>query len=119
MSMSHLSIQRSQRQLPLPSKNYRRNVFADATNRGRSKARFDDETEFSHSHLKPGGYIELQEFSIVVHCTPDTAEPKPHMVKWAEQMNEAVGKAGLDPVAPSKFDRQLQEAGFTNIVLKW
>jgi len=73
----------------------------------------------AYDHLKPGGYIELQEFSIVVHCTPDTAEPKPHMVKWAEQMNEAVGKAGLDPVAPSKFDRQLQEAGFTNIVLKW
>ncbi|KYG42893.1 hypothetical protein M433DRAFT_72859, partial [Acidomyces richmondensis BFW] len=70
-------------------------------------------------HLKPGGYIELQEFSIVAQCTPDTAEPKPHMVKWAEQMNEAAAKAGLDLVAPGKFDRQLQEAGFTNITLKW
>lgn len=70
-------------------------------------------------HLKPGGYIEMQEIHCPAGCTDATSIPTPDFIRWSEGMVEAGQHVGLDFAAPKKMDRLLQEAGFEDIKIQW
>jgi len=71
------------------------------------------------SNLKPGGYIELQDFLFPGRCNnPDDASTS-KLIKWGTCCMEAGGKTGLNLSAPLSWPDQLRAVGFTDIHVKW
>lgn len=73
-----------------------------------------------HSHLQPGGYIELQEYSTEV-CSPDpNISPRGSgstIAHWADLFNEASSLSGRPPgsVVTRNIKRELLAAGFVDV----
>lgn len=73
-------------------------------------------------HLKPGGWIELQEVECPLKCPDGTASDDEPFMKWSRLFAEAGEKAGCDFQVQNKLKDYLEEAGFTNITredYKW
>lgn len=66
-------------------------------------------------NLKPGGYLEIQEFCFPARTTEDHTPQTSKYLEWAAFMMQATRKAGLDFQAPLKFQDQLEDAGFVEI----
>lgn len=73
-----------------------------------------------YSNLKPGGYIELQEYSTEV-CSPDpNVSPRSSgstVAYWAQLFNEAATISGRPPgsVVTKNIRRDLINAGFVDV----
>lgn len=72
----------------------------------------------SYSNLKPGGWLEFQEFDPNLYSDDDTLKPNNNVTYMLKLLSEACDKVGrtLNP-APS-FKRWVEEAGFKNIEQK-
>ena len=65
--------------------------------------------------LKPGGWIEVQEFILQWRCDDGSCSSDDAGLRWSALVNEAARKTGLEPTASEKFARQLREAGFVGV----
>ncbi|OCK81962.1 S-adenosyl-L-methionine-dependent methyltransferase [Lepidopterella palustris CBS 459.81] len=84
----------------------------------------------SFTNLKPGGYLELQEFHLPPQCltnpslnvslssspaeSPHPLSPNP-IIQWGQYMSTAGSRIGLDFRVASNFGPLLQSAGFVDI----
>lgn len=71
--------------------------------------------EQAYSALKPGGWIELQEFHIPLGCDDDTMAEGGAMFKWGEELKKAALKVGLDTTASLRHPEMLKDAGFEDV----
>ncbi|GME57141.1 Methyltransferase type 12 [Neofusicoccum parvum] len=69
----------------------------------------------SFASLRPGGWIELQEFHIPIGCDDGSAGPDSAVTKWSLSMHEAFKKLGIDSMATSRFRELLEKHGFESI----
>lgn len=60
-------------------------------------------------HLKPGGFFELQDFSVPWRAST------PATIKWSTELGKAQQVLGIDMSAATKWDDWLVEAGFENV----
>jgi SAM-dependent methyltransferase len=82
-------------------------------------------------HLKPGGYIELQDFYFPARVQSRNGQQPPpeggttssssssKLVQWCLHCMEAGKRTGLNLSAPNSFPDWLREAGFVDIHVKW
>jgi hypothetical protein len=68
-----------------------------------------------YANLRPGGYIELQEFSFPLRCDNDSAPPESPLMQWSSYMMEAAHNLGIELDASNEFPTLLAAAGFTDI----
>ncbi|KAK8133082.1 hypothetical protein PG999_001255 [Apiospora kogelbergensis] len=69
----------------------------------------------THSNLKPGGWVELQDVDGAVHCDDGTLPSDWPLVRFCELMVEAFAKLGTRSHAAMFGANYLHEAGFVNI----
>ncbi|KAI8166648.1 Secondary metabolism regulator LAE1 [Colletotrichum sp. SAR 10_70] len=86
----------------------------------------DVEDEWTHSqpfqHLEPGGYLELQETSIIPRSDDDTLKPQHAVLKWSNLLLEASLKLGRPYMDVPVLKQYMTEAGFEDVtmhVYKW
>lgn len=70
-------------------------------------------------HLRPGGYIELQDPCFPARCDDPKLDAESKFIYSHRTASEAAKMIGLDLSAPLKWHDQLQEAGFVDIHIKW
>ncbi|KAF6819456.1 methyltransferase domain-containing protein [Colletotrichum musicola] len=69
----------------------------------------------AYEHIRPGGWVELQDVDGQVHCDDGTLPPDWPLVRFTNHLVEAFGKFGTNSHA-AVFGRQyLEQAGFVNI----
>ncbi|KIV94201.1 hypothetical protein PV10_01989 [Exophiala mesophila] len=65
--------------------------------------------------LKPGGWVECQEFDLDIKSDDNTIPEDSNLIKWQNLWEEGIQKAGLTGRCyPEKMVEQLKEAGFIN-----
>ncbi|KAK1753760.1 S-adenosyl-L-methionine-dependent methyltransferase [Echria macrotheca] len=67
------------------------------------------------SHLRPGGYMEWQDWLPVLQSSDGSVRGTP-IEKWSDLYVEAGEKLGRDMLAPRKYKQWMAEAGFVDIV---
>ena len=67
------------------------------------------------THLKPGGWLELQEVDFPPGCADDTAGPDSAFLKWGKLIHEACLSVGVNTSACRGFKPQLEDQGFVNV----
>ncbi|KAF2083367.1 S-adenosyl-L-methionine-dependent methyltransferase [Saccharata proteae CBS 121410] len=65
--------------------------------------------------LKPGGWVEFQEFHLPVGCDDETAGPDAPVTKWSAHFCEAVKTFGIDVRASLGHAERLRQAGFEQV----
>jgi cyclopropane fatty-acyl-phospholipid synthase-like methyltransferase len=69
----------------------------------------------AHEHLKPGGWIELQEFEVTLKSDDDTMRLAPTLCEYLDRLHEA-SEAFQRPMNIAEGHRQrLVEAGFEDV----
>ena len=71
------------------------------------------------SHLKPGGFIELHDYNLPAKIIDDFPEDQCHFIINNGYIKDAMKSIGINLEAPKQWKEQLEEAGFTNIHVKW
>jgi SAM-dependent methyltransferase len=69
----------------------------------------------AYDNLRPGGYIEMQEYHCHVFSDDDTLSQVPFLADWVEQTNEAAEKHGKPLRIANKLKQFMQEAGFEDV----
>ncbi|KFY50467.1 hypothetical protein V495_00267 [Pseudogymnoascus sp. VKM F-4514 (FW-929)] len=68
--------------------------------------------------LKPGGWVEAQEFSSSIGCEDDSLPPDSMIRRWHEEANRTFTAAGCDlRFEGETLKRQMVDAGFVNCVV--
>jgi hypothetical protein len=80
---------------------------------------FQRSTNISYRHLKPGGYLELQDLCFPAQCTDPEQTSNSQFIKWETYGMEAGQKAGLNLQAPLTWAENLRKIGFVDIHIKW
>ena len=65
--------------------------------------------------MRPGGFMEWQDYYCALQCIDDTMRGT-SLEKFVEYYVEAGRRLGRDMLAPRKYRRWLEEAGFVDIV---
>ncbi|KAF2146102.1 uncharacterized protein K452DRAFT_324137 [Aplosporella prunicola CBS 121167] len=65
--------------------------------------------------LKPGGWIEMQEYAIEYASDDGTLEKAKNLTKWIDQLNEASASFGKDMNMAKKHKGLMEKAGFVNV----
>ena len=66
-------------------------------------------------HLKPGGWLEIQDYETVFSCDDGTMKDDCWMVRWADEMNKGATKFGKDYNIIGKQRQLMIDAGLVNI----
>lgn len=69
----------------------------------------------AYSHLKPGGWVEFQEYETKFTSDDGTHEKMPVMLEWAEKLDEASKRFGKRMNIAPELGRKIEEAGFVNV----
>jgi len=69
----------------------------------------------SFDHLKPGGYLEGQEFHVHPRCDDGTMSDEYPVLKFYDLLAQAFGKLGFDIHIPVRLADMMREAGFVNV----
>ncbi|KAK0664980.1 Secondary metabolism regulator laeA [Lasiodiplodia hormozganensis] len=69
----------------------------------------------SFQSLRPGGWVEFQEFHVPIGCDDGSAGPDAAVTKWSHSMYEAFKNLGIDSMATSNFRALLEKHGFESI----
>ncbi|KAI1770304.1 S-adenosyl-L-methionine-dependent methyltransferase [Hypoxylon cercidicola] len=72
----------------------------------------------SFSHLKPGGWIEVQDFGGILRCDDDTLSADSLLSRFHEMTTEALSKRGLVWPIANGMEEILTGAGFVNVQCK-
>lgn len=67
------------------------------------------------TNLKPGGWMEMQEYHCEVLSDDNTAEQATYLIDWVEQMNEASKKFGKELATANGLRKQMADAGFIDV----
>lgn len=78
----------------------------------RNWRRFFDQ---AFAHLRPGGYLELQDLNFPARCDDGTAPPDSPIMVWSRHMMEAALRTGIDLNVSAKFAAMMNEAGFVDV----
>ncbi|KAF2490796.1 S-adenosyl-L-methionine-dependent methyltransferase [Lophium mytilinum] len=72
--------------------------------------------EQAYANLKPGGYLEIQDFYFPCCCSdPSINSTNSPLMQWAELLVSAGAKIGIDMLLPGHLGETLKAAGFTEI----
>ncbi|KAI4862701.1 S-adenosyl-L-methionine-dependent methyltransferase [Hypoxylon rubiginosum] len=69
----------------------------------------------SFSHLKPGGWIEVQDFGGILRCDDGTLPADSLLTSFHEMTTEALSKRGIVWPIANKMEEILTSAGFVNV----
>jgi trans-aconitate methyltransferase len=69
-----------------------------------------------YKNLKPGGWIEMQEFETVATSDDGTIENAVHFTEWQKNLNEAAVKFGKELNVADTHKQRLIDAGFVDVV---
>jgi hypothetical protein len=67
------------------------------------------------SNLKPGGYLEMQEYMCQVHSDDGTLENAKYLADWVEEMDSASIRFGKRLKAARDLKGYMEEAGFVDV----
>lgn len=66
-------------------------------------------------NLKPGGWVEAQEYNFPLVCDDESAGPDSALMRYASLTKEAMAKGGIDAGPEDKFKECMSTQGFVNI----
>ena len=69
-------------------------------------------------HLKPGGWLEVQEFVFGYPLASSSVRGNPATTSWANSITGAAAKIGIDVTAAAQFGLLLEAAGFRDWKVK-
>ncbi len=69
----------------------------------------------AYDNLKPGGWIEWQEYETTSKTDDNSFPPNSAMVEWVTNLNEAADKFGKVMNIAPKIKGLIQDAGFVNV----
>ncbi|PGH21339.1 hypothetical protein AJ80_03390 [Polytolypa hystricis UAMH7299] len=69
----------------------------------------------AYDHLKPGGWIELQELFFQAQCDDNTMPADYKLTHWLSLIEEGLAKFDIDLLSPKKHPGYLRDTGFTNV----
>lgn len=69
----------------------------------------------AHEHLKPGGWIEMQEYEAWIRSDDDTIDNAPSVKQWQELCDEASTKFGKKLNVAEAHKQRLIDAGFVDV----
>ncbi|KAJ5526993.1 hypothetical protein N7513_011152 [Penicillium frequentans] len=69
----------------------------------------------AYQHLRPGGWIEVQEFEAAVASDDGTHALAPTMVEWIEKVNDAARRFGKPMNIASQVQSWMESGGFVNV----
>ncbi|KAF1989500.1 S-adenosyl-L-methionine-dependent methyltransferase [Aulographum hederae CBS 113979] len=70
----------------------------------------------AYAALKPGGWIELQEFQLPLGCDDGSVvEGESALARWGEELRTAAGKLGIDTIAIQQHAKMLADLGFEDV----
>ena len=67
------------------------------------------------NNLKPGGWVEAQEYNFPLVCDDESAGPDSALMRYASLTKEAMAKGGIDAGPEEKFKDYMSTEGFVNI----
>lgn len=65
--------------------------------------------------LKPGGWVELQEFHLPVQCDDGTMGEDSALFKWGKDVSAALARVGIDHLASLQHPERMRKQGFVNV----
>jgi len=69
----------------------------------------------AYQHLRPGGWIEVQEFEASVSSDDGTHLLAPTMIEWIEKVNEAAMRFGKPMNIAPQVQSWMEDGGFVNV----
>ncbi|KAF5000744.1 hypothetical protein FGRMN_1512 [Fusarium graminum] len=69
-------------------------------------------------HLKPGGYVEIQEFQYVPACDDDSCDGPYALRDFARYLEDGMAALGSEYQGVLHVERELHEAGFVDVTTK-
>lgn len=69
----------------------------------------------AYQHLRPGGWIEVQEFEAAVASDDGSHALAPTMVEWIEKVNDAARQFGKPMNIASQVQSWMESGGFVNV----
>ncbi|RDW74164.1 hypothetical protein BP5796_07606 [Coleophoma crateriformis] len=72
----------------------------------------------AYAHLKPRGWIELQDLYFKVECDDGSMPEDYVLAKWLDNMEHGLKNFGVDLLGPRKHPAYVEEAGFVNVQQK-
>lgn len=82
------------------------------------------QTDIDHwrRHLKPGGYVECQEFDFMAQSDDNSLAPDGAIVKWCRLMNEGAENVEEHPFrtgfAGHELEQNMKDVGFEEVTVK-
>jgi trans-aconitate methyltransferase len=70
----------------------------------------------AYQHVKPGGWVEFQDFNLTLHSEDGSYKPESDMAKYTFLLTDAARKAGKEASPGPKLEQWVREAGFQNVV---
>jgi hypothetical protein len=67
------------------------------------------------SDIKPGGWIEVQDFDFELCSQDDTLTDEHELKKWSTNLLQASRQNGRDPQPTALMEQWLTSAGFVNV----
>lgn len=71
--------------------------------------------EQAFEHLKPGGWVEVQELCLPLGCDDGSATSGSALLAWGERAHDAATKIGVNTCSPPHFPEYMAKVGFINI----
>ncbi|WYZ44026.1 hypothetical protein EsH8_VII_000462 [Colletotrichum jinshuiense] len=71
------------------------------------------------SNLKPGGWVEFQDYNISLISEDGTLTDEHYSSKWSKLLTEACEKIGREPCPGPRLEGWVKDAGFVDIVHRW
>jgi hypothetical protein len=72
----------------------------------------------TYSHIKPGGWVELQELRFTLQCDDNTMRPNYAVESWFLSIKEGLAALGVNLLAMEDNQARARSAGFVNVVEK-
>jgi hypothetical protein len=76
---------------------------------------WDKLVDQAYNALKPGGWLELQEFHLPLGCDDGSMAEGTMLWKWGKDINLAAGKVGIDSLASLQHSERIRKRGFDNV----
>ena len=65
-----------------------------------------------YKFTKPGGWVQLVEHDLILHCDDDTLSGASHLQVYMRAISSALEQMGKDPKVSQKLAKYAQDAGF-------
>jgi trans-aconitate methyltransferase len=69
----------------------------------------------AYHNVKPGGWIEFQDFDVELYAEDGSYKPSSATAKYTRLLMESARKAGKEPSPGPKLEQWVREAGFRNV----